>query len=117
MWELHETESDPHEIYVTAGAAERRGERWIIGATLECDADRAGGEVELRVSESARSAYGLTACVNEFERWLNATLGREYRLDAALAMAAHGPFAVVTTPHAGPTVVLPPQRRAGRLAA
>lgn len=117
MWDLRENESDPHEIYVTAGAVERRGERWIVGATLECDADPAGGEVELRVSESARCAYGLAACVDEFERWLNATLGREYRLDAALAMAAHGPFAVVTTADAGPTVVLPPDRAATRLAA
>lgn len=117
VWELHDSESDPHEVYVTAGAAERRGERWIIAATLECDADRGGGEVELRISESARCAYGLAACVGEFERWLNATLGREYRLDAALAMGARGPFGVVTSANAGPTVVLPPQRRPDRLAA
>lgn len=117
MWDQQENASDPHEIYVTTGDPRRRGDGWVMSATLECDSHRDGGEVALCVSDTARCAYGFGACVDEFERWLNTTLGREYRLDAALAMAAAGPFFVVAGPAGEPTVVLPPRRGETRLAA
>lgn len=110
MWELHESGSDPHAVYVTASLVEHRGESWLMSATLECDAERDGGDVALHVTDRAERAYGLDACVNEFERWVNARMGREYRLGAALAMAQDGPFFVVATAGGGPSVLLPPKR-------
>lgn len=117
MWDLHEIESDPHAIYVTAKLVAHRGESWLMSATLECDAERDGGDVALHVTDRAERDYGLAACVNEFERWVNTTLEREYRLGAVLAMAQDGPFYVVATAGEGPSVLLPPKRRDVPLAA
>jgi hypothetical protein len=99
--------ADPFDITVTASRGVDRAGGSSLNAILENGTAHEGGEVELLVTDSARAAYGLGACIDEFERYLNTTLGREYRLDAALAMGEHGRFTVVPTPE-GPSVVSPP---------
>lgn len=110
-------EPGPLDVTVTTRVVQNAADRWILVATLENGTGAEGGEVELHITNSARSSYGLEACVVEFERWLNSTLGPEYRLGAALAMAAHGAFTVVASAGTGPYVVLPPTAAAGELAA
>jgi len=110
-------ELQPFVVTVTATLREHRGDSWIMSATLENGTEAHGGEVELHVADTARAAYGLGTCVDEFERWVNSTLRPEYRLDAALAMGAEGPFAVVAGPAHRPYVVIPPARGSSALAA
>ena len=109
-------EPEPFDVTVTASVLEQRSDGWGLSATLENGTGAEGGEVQLHVTDSARRSYGLAACVEEFERWLNATLGPEYRLGAAFAMSAHGPFTVVAGAETGP-VVLPPAPAAEGIAA
>ena len=110
-------EPDPFDVTVTATVVGETGGSTIISATLENGTDAGGGEAELRITEGARRAYGLPACVAEFERFVNSVLRPEFRLDAALATAGRGAFTVVTTPTAGPLVVTPTMRFADDLAA
>ena len=110
-------EPDPFDVTVTASVVAQRGDSTIISATLENGTDAEGGEAELRVTGSARSAYGLRACVAEFERFVNSVLRPEFRLEAALATAEHGAFMIVTTPAAGPLVIAPAMPFADDLAA
>src|SRR5688572_6208782 len=90
-------EPNPFEVTVTASVVGERGDSVIVSATVENGTQADGGEVELRVSASAMSAYGINRCVDAFERFLNSTLRPEFRLGAALAMGEHGAFMVVTT--------------------
>jgi hypothetical protein len=109
--------ADPFDVTVTATGAEERGDGWLLTAVLETGVGEDGGEVEVLVTASARAAYGLAACVDELERYLNATLDRGYRLDAALAMGGQGAFRVAATAGAGPYVLPPPVAGASDLAA
>ena len=86
----------------------------IVRAIIEDGTAADGGDIDLQISGSAVSAYGLEACVAELESVLNSTLRPEYRLDAALALGAEGAFSIVTSDGAGPRVMSP---AAGRLAA
>jgi hypothetical protein len=99
--------ADPFDITVTASRGGDRAGGWSLIAILENGTADEGGEVELLVTDSAKRAYGLGACVDEFERYLNTTLGREYRLAAALAMGEQGGFTVISTAD-GPSVLSPP---------
>jgi hypothetical protein len=110
-------EPNPFDVTVTASVSGFRPDSWMVKAILENGMDAGGGEVELCVTDAARSLYGLDACIDAFERWLNSTLRPEYRLDAALAMSEHGAFAVVATPDAGPYVLPPPVAKVSDLAA
>ena len=110
-------EPDPFDVTVTPSIPARSGDAWVMSATLENGADSDGGEVELRISDTARSAHGLGACIDEFEHWLNSTLRPEYRLGAAIAMAAQGAFTVVAAPGMRPRVLAPPAPGATGLAA
>ena len=90
-------EPDPFDVTVTASVVGRAIDGIVLSATLENGTEADGGEVELRVPDSATQAYGLEACVAELERFLNSTLRPEFRLDAALAMGASGAFTIVAT--------------------
>ena len=105
-------EPDPFDITVTATAVTRAAAGFAVLATVENGTGADGCDVELRVTSSAERAYGLAGCVLALERFLNATLRPEFRLGAALAMSADGPFIVGTDP-AGPRV-LPPAAPAAR---
>jgi hypothetical protein len=72
--------------------------------------------VGLCIADSARRSYGFEACVAEFERFLNSTLGPGFRLAAALAMGRQGRF-IVTTDETGPYVIAPARPSAQDLAA
>lgn len=117
MGELFRGEPDPFDVTVTANVSAFRLDNCIVSAILENGMDAEGGDVELCVTDTARNSYGLDACIDAFERWLNATLRPEYRLDAALAMSQHGVFSVVATPDAGPYVLPPPMPGVSDLAA
>jgi hypothetical protein len=117
MGERFKGEPDPFDVTVDASLTEERLGCSLLMATLENGMDAGGGEVEVCVTEAARTAYGLGACVAEFESWLNSTLRPEYRLDAALAMGRHGVFSIVATPKSGPHVLPPPSEAATDLAA
>lgn len=110
-------EPDPFDVTVTASVVAERGDSTIISATLENGTDAEGGEAEVHVTDSARRAYGLWACVAEFERIVNSVLRPEFRLEAALATAQQGAFTIVTSPAAGPLVVAPAMPFADDLAA
>ena len=110
-------EIHPFEVTATASLKGRRGEGWVMHVILENGAEADGGDVELLVTDVAKRSYGLSTCVDEFERWLNATFRPEYRLDAAVAMAEAGAFVIDATPVTGPQVVLPPERTVPALAA
>jgi hypothetical protein len=107
MSELFTDELDAYELTVAANVVDERSDSTIIRAIVENGTGVEGGEVDLRVSGLASSAYGLQACITAFERFLNSTLRPEFRLGAVLAIAEHGPFTVVTTPEAGPRVIAP----------
>lgn len=98
-------EPHPFEVTVTASVVAERDGSVVMSATLEDGTGADGGEVELRVTSPARSAYGLRACVGEFERFINSTLRPEFRLGAALAMGRDGAFTIVPTPTSGPRVI------------
>jgi hypothetical protein len=110
-------EPNPFDVTVTASVSGFRLDNCILSVILENGMDADGGDVELCITDMARNSYGLDACIDAFERWLNATLRPEYRLDAALAMSEHGAFSVVATPNAGPHVVPPPVPGVSDLAA
>ena len=107
-------EPDPLDITVTAEVIGRRGDSVIVRAVIEDGTAADGGDIEVQISGSAISVYGIEACVVELECVLNRTLRPEYRLDAALALGAEGAFSIVTSDDAGPRVISP---SAGRLAA
>jgi len=107
-------EPDPLEITVTAEVIGRRGDSTIVRGIIEDGTAADGGDIEVQISGSAMSAYGLEACVAELESVLNRTLRPEYRLGAALALGAEGAFSIVTGDGAGPRVIDP---AVGRLAA
>lgn len=110
-------ELGPFDLSVTASVVAERDDSAIMSATVENGTGADGGEVELRITNSARSAYGLRACVIEFERFINSTLRPEFRLGAALAMGEHGAFTIVSSPGTGPRVIAPAMRVADDLAA
>lgn len=104
-------EPDPLEITVTAEVIGKQGDSLILRAIVEDGTAADGGDIEVRISKSAMSAYGMEACIAELESVLNGTLRPEYRLGAALALGAEGAFSIVTSPGAGPWVVTPTARR------
>jgi|AntDryMetagUQ889_1029465.scaffolds.fasta_scaffold45911_2 hypothetical protein len=110
-------ELDPFEVTVAASIVAERAGSTIIGAILENGTGADGGEVELEITHSARSAYGVGTCISEFERWINSTLGPDFRLGAVLTMAEHGAFMVVRGRNAGPRVIDPATRARLDLAA
>lgn len=110
-------ELDPFEVTVTASVVAKRAGSWMMSVTVENGTEADGGEIGLRVTDSARCTYGIRACVVEFERFLNSTLRPEFRLDAALAMGADGVFTIATTPRAGPRVIPPALTTVSDLAA
>ena len=107
-------EPDPLDITVTAEIVGKRGENVILHAVIEDGTAADGGDIEVQISGSAASSYGIDACIDELESVLNRTLRPAYRLSAALAMGAQGAFLIVTSAGAGPRVVAP---AAGELAA
>ena len=107
---------NPFDVTVTATVL-AEGKSWLLEATIENGTGADGGEVSVSVADSARCAYGLDACVAEFERFLNSTLRPEFRLAAALAMGQHGPFLVIPGDETGPRVMAPPAFGAQDLAA
>jgi len=110
-------ELDPFEVTVAASlVGERRGST-IISAILENGTGADGGELEVEITRSARSAYGIRTCISEFERWINSTLGPSFRLDAVLAMAEYGSFMMVRGNSSGPRVIDPESRARWDLAA
>lgn len=106
-------ELDPHEVTIAAEVIGTRGDSVFLHAIIEDGTAADGGDIEVQISRSAASSYGIGACIDELERVLNGTLRPAYRLSAALAMGAHGVFLIVST-KAGPRVVVP---SAGELAA
>jgi hypothetical protein len=107
-------EPDPLDITVTAEVVGRRHNSVVLHAVVEDGTGADGGDIEVQVSGSAASSYGLDACIDELESFLNRTLRPAYRLSAALAMGAQGALLVVTTADEGPRVLVP---AAGELAA
>jgi hypothetical protein len=106
-------EPDPREITVAAEVVGTRGDSVILHAIIEDGTGADGGDIDVQISRSAASSYGIGACIDELESVLNRTLGPAYRLSAALAMGAQGVFLIVSA-KAGPRVVVP---SAGQLAA
>ena len=107
-------EPDPLDITVTAEVIGWRGDSVVVRAVVEDGTVADGGDIEVQISGSAMSAYGIEACVAELESVLNRTLRPEFRLGAALAMGAEGAFSIVSSNGAGPRVRTPSR---GRLAA
>jgi hypothetical protein len=108
---------DPFEVTVAVTLTGESGGSTVLSAVLENGTGHHGGEVELEVTRSARAAYGVRTCIDEFERWINSTLGPDFRLDATLAMARYGAFVVVRGDAAGPRIVDPETRARLDLAA
>jgi len=108
---------DPFEVTVAASLVAEQGGATIIRAVLENGTSADGGEVEVEITRSARTAYGVSACISEFERWINSTLGPDFRLGATLAMARYGAFTVVRGHDARPRIVDPETRARLDLAA
>jgi hypothetical protein len=104
-------EPGPLDITVTAEVVGERGDSVILQAVIEDGRAAEGGEIDIQISGSAMRAYGIEACVAELERVLNCTLLPEYRLEAALAVGAQGPFLIVKSDGAGPSVRAPATRR------
>jgi hypothetical protein len=100
-------EPDPLEITVAAEVVGTRGDSLILHAVVEDGTAADGGDIEVKISRSAASSYGIDACIDELESVLNRTLRPAYRLSAALAMGAQGAFLIVTTGASGPRVVVP----------
>ena len=107
-------EPNPLEITVTAEVVGNRGDSVILHAVVEDGTASDGGDIEVRISGSAMSAYGINACVTELESVLNRSFRPAYRLDAAIALGAEGAFTIVTSAGTGPRVLTP---TAARLAA
>jgi hypothetical protein len=107
-------EPDPREITVAAQVIGTRGDSVMLQAVIEDGTGADGGDIEVQISRSAASSYGIDACIDELESVLNRTLGPAYRLSAALAMGAQGVFLIVASTNSGPRVVVP---SAGELAA
>ena len=107
-------EPHPLEVTITAEVVGRRGDSVILRAIVEDGTGADGGDIDVEISGSAVSVYGIEACVVELECFLNRTFRPEYRLDAALALGAEGAFSIVTSDGAGPRIMTPAP---GRLAA
>ena len=107
-------EPDPLYVTVAAEVVGKRGDSVILHAVIEDGTAADGGDIEVQISGSAASSYGIDACIDELESALNRTLRPAYRLSAALAIGAQGAFLIVTSADAGPRVVVP---AAGELAA
>ena len=114
MNEAFSGEPDPLDITVAAEVVGMRGDSVILHAVIEDGTAADGGDIEVQISGSAASSYGIDACIDELESVLNQTLRPAYRLSAALAMGAQGAFLIVTSAGGGPRVVVP---AAGELAA
>jgi hypothetical protein len=97
---------DPRHVTVTVLGERREGDEVAVRVSLVDDTDSEGGELTVRVSGSADTAYGLTACVEELERWIN-QLPEENRLAVVLVMGKSRPFRVNTFPEVGPRVIAP----------
>jgi len=108
---------DPFEVTVAVRRVAKRGNVTAISAIIENGTGADGGEIELEITRSARSMYGMRACVSEFEEWINATLGPDFRLGATLAMARYGAFMVVRGHDARPRIIDPETRARLDLAA
>ena len=108
---------NPFDVTLAPRLTGRRGSTTIFRAILENGTGEDGGEVEIEITGSAKSAYGLRASLLEFEVWINSTLGPEYRLDATLAMGRRGPFMVVRGVDGRPRVIDPETRARLDLAA
>jgi hypothetical protein len=107
----------PWDVSVFPVSIARAAAGVAVTVALENGTGAEGGEVEVLVAESARSAVGVDACLAELERYVNSAVAPEFRLDAALAMAARGPF-LVGLDRRGHARVLPPAApAAGGLAA
>ena len=114
MNDAFSAEPDPLGITVVAEVVGTRGDSVILHAVIEDGTAADGGDIEVQISGSAASSYGIDACIDELESVLNRTLRPAFRLSAALAMGAQGTFWIVTTADAGPQVVVP---EAGELVA
>ena len=108
---------DPFEVTVAASLVAEQGGSTIVSAVLENGTGAEGGEVELEITRPAKVEYGVKACVSEFERWVNSTLGPDFRLGATLAMATYGAFMVVRGQDARPRIIDPETRMRLDLAA
>ena len=100
-------EPAPFDVTLTVGSIVERRDSWLVLAIAENGTGEDGGEICLRVTDPAHRAHGLDACVFEVERFINAAVGPEFRLDAALAMSAQGEFTVTTTRALGLRVIAP----------
>jgi hypothetical protein len=100
-------EPDPFDVTVTATDLGPDGDGRAFRAVLENGTGAEGGEVTLRISDTALASHDLHACLDEFEHWVNATLGREYRLGAVLAMGELGPFRIFPSGETGLYVLAP----------
>jgi hypothetical protein len=100
-------EPAPFDVTLTVSRVDQGPDDLLVETIAENGTGEDGGEIRLRVAGSAHRAYGLLACVIEVERFINSAVGPEFRLDAALAMGAHGEFEVTTTPGLGLRVVAP----------
>ncbi len=100
-------EPAPFDVTLTVGSVDEGPDGLLVEAIAENGTGEDGGEIRLRVAGSVHRAYGLQACVIEVERFINSAVGPEFRLDAALAMGAHGEFTVIATPGLGLRVVGP----------
>jgi hypothetical protein len=105
-------EPAPFDVTLAVGAVVEDRDSWLVETIAENGTGEDGGEMRLRVDGAAHRTYGLHACVLEVERFINSTVGPEFRLDAALAMAAQGEFTVVTTLGLGLRVIPPAQPNA-----
>ena len=100
-------EPDLFDVTLTVRAVFERGDSLLIEVIAENGTGEDGDELMLQVTNLACNAYGLDSCVAAVERFINSTLRPEFRLDAALAMGAHGPFTVVPSGEPGPRVIAP----------
>ncbi len=117
MGDQFSDELDPFEVTVAVSLVGVRRGTTIFRAVLENGTGAEGGDVELEITDSARSTFGVGTCVSEFERWINSALGPDFRLGAALAMAEFGAFRVVRGNDARLHVVDPETRMRLDLAA
>jgi hypothetical protein len=99
-------EPHPYDVTVTAVDLGLEGDGRTFRATLENGTHAEGGDVTLHISGTALAVHDVHACLDEFEDWVNATLGPEYRLGAVLAMGKLGSFRIFSGGNA-PYVLAP----------
>lgn len=117
MSDLFTGEPDPHELTLTASLSGFRADGWDLDGVIADGTDAEGGPIRIHVSNSAMIAYGLDACADAVERFVNATLPTKVRLAAAVEMGMWGTFEVVSTPETGPRVIAPEQPSVAELLA